>query len=92
MESNLLREKTAQADIIVKTEQECHVQFVRLRYAPSGFGFDARAGKEGQLIPKNGLLTQSWCGFSACIPRGETRRVRRVASMPIYLRRERMCN
>jgi hypothetical protein len=53
---------SAQADLIVKVQSKGTTKYVRLRYAPDGFGFDAPIAKPEQLLPKemfsNGAL--SW--------------------------------
>ena len=46
--------RTAQADLILKAAKGPG-QYVRLRYAPNGFGFDAPPAKREQLIPKEML-------------------------------------
>src|SRR5438874_1338489 len=44
--------RTSQADFVVKLRARREKKFIRLRYAPNGFGFDAPPAKPEQLVPK----------------------------------------
>lgn len=41
---------TSQGDLLIKTELDA--RFIRLRYSPHDFGFDAPPSKESELLPK----------------------------------------
>src|SRR5215213_10165026 len=43
---------TSQVDIIVKLKTDAGKKYIRLRYSPSGFGFDAPPATPEQLAPK----------------------------------------
>jgi hypothetical protein len=43
---------TSQADFVVKLKANGGKKYIRLRYSPNGFGFDAPPAKPEQLAPK----------------------------------------
>lgn len=43
---------TSQADFVVKLSTKGQKKYIRLRYAPNGFGFDAPPAKREQLVPR----------------------------------------
>jgi hypothetical protein len=47
-----LSSHTSQADLVLKLKAKGVTKYVRLRYAPNGFGFDAPPAKPEQLLPK----------------------------------------
>lgn len=47
-----LQSRSAQADLIVRVGRKGEPQYMRLRYAPNGFGFDAPKARRDQLVPK----------------------------------------
>ena len=48
----LINLRTTQADFIVKLKTSDGKKYIRLRYSPHGFGFDAPPAKPEQLVPK----------------------------------------
>jgi hypothetical protein len=44
--------RTSQADFVVKLKTSDGKKYIRLRYSPHGFGFDAPPAKPEQLAPK----------------------------------------
>jgi hypothetical protein len=44
--------RTSQADFVVKLKTKVGNKYIRLRYSPNGFGFDAPPAKPEQLVPK----------------------------------------
>ena len=44
--------RTSQADFVVKLKTSDGNKYIRLRYSPHGFGFDAPPAKPEQLVPK----------------------------------------
>lgn len=48
--------RTSQADLVLKLKVEGATKYVRLRYAPNGFGFDAPPANPEQLLPRDMFL------------------------------------
>jgi hypothetical protein len=44
--------RTSQEDFVVKLKANVDKKYIRLRYSPNGFGFDAPPAKPEQLAPK----------------------------------------
>ena len=44
--------RTSQADFVVKLKADAGKKYIRLRYSPYGFGFEAPPAKPEQLAPK----------------------------------------
>src|SRR5260370_3193118 len=65
-----MRSHTSQADLVLKLKTEGENKYIRLRYAPDGFGFDAPPARPEKLLPKemfsDGRLV--WT-FHAHVPR-----------------------
>src|ERR1017187_10261441 len=52
-----LHRGTSQGDLILEVQNDEKLQYVRLRYSPNGFGFDAPKARIDQLLP-DGMFSE----------------------------------